>query len=150
MRIFQVLYLLGLPIAAGVLLVLELSLTELRFVVAMILLLVWAMAVRAEMAYRRAARIADAVNELRFGRNYRKHRQAVEILLRSLASENPAVCRSAHHYLKEITGQDFGPDQAAWRKWWAANKATFTHARERPPPIPEGPESPESPESPEC
>lgn len=51
-----------------------------------------------------------------------KSAEAVEPLISALSDEKSAVKKSAQMGLKEITGQDFGTDQAKYRDWWTANK----------------------------
>lgn len=58
-------------------------------------------------------------------------RQAVDLLLAGLASEREDVRRIALENLQRLTGRDFGPDPAAWRRWWTDARESFA-----PPPAP--------------
>lgn len=42
-----------------------------------------------------------------------------EMLLAYLAAEHPGLRRGAHHFLKTISGQDYGEDVQQWRVWIA-------------------------------
>jgi|SoiMethySBSTD1v2_1073268.scaffolds.fasta_scaffold2946595_2 hypothetical protein len=46
-------------------------------------------------------------------------REAIEILIGALASSDPVVRESSAQHLRRLTGQDLGPDAAAWRRWLA-------------------------------
>ena len=52
-------------------------------------------------------------------------REAVEILLRSLRADQPAVRKTAADQLRRLTGEDFGEDTDAWDHWWKQNKGSF-------------------------
>ncbi|MHC4136389.1 MAG: hypothetical protein ACYTDU_16950 [Planctomycetota bacterium] len=52
-------------------------------------------------------------------------REAIEILLKSLRSDNETARQAAARQLGNLTGQDFGEDAKAWEEWWARNKADF-------------------------
>jgi hypothetical protein len=69
--------------------------------------------------------VLEALNTFLYGKDYRRHREAVEILLRSLATPDSRVRERAVEALQKITGQRFGDDAAAWRKWWEINQRTF-------------------------
>jgi len=42
------------------------------------------------------------------------------LLLDHLGARNPLTPGSAHRFLVQISGQDFGRDTAAWGRWLAA------------------------------
>lgn len=44
-------------------------------------------------------------------------REAVELLVAALDSDDPAIRDNASRHLQRLTGQDLGPDPAAWRAW---------------------------------
>jgi hypothetical protein len=52
-------------------------------------------------------------------------REAIEILVKSMRSENPSVRRTAAAQLRNLTGQAFGDAADAWEEWWEANRAGF-------------------------
>ncbi len=54
-----------------------------------------------------------------------KSSQAIEPLIDALSDENKDVQEAAKYGLKELTGQDFGTDQAKYRDWWLKNKEQF-------------------------
>ena len=51
--------------------------------------------------------------------------EAVEILLKSMRSDEASVRKTAAVQLRNLTGQGFGEDAGAWESWWAQNKDTF-------------------------
>jgi hypothetical protein len=52
-------------------------------------------------------------------------REAIDILVRSMRSANPGVRETASAQLRNLTGQDLGPDPEAWEAWWARNRDGF-------------------------
>jgi len=48
--------------------------------------------------------------------------RAVRPLIEALADESHDVRKRAPLALKQITGKDFGKDQAKWKAWWEAKK----------------------------
>ncbi len=69
--------------------------------------------------------VLEALNTLLFGKDYRRHREAVEILLTSLSAPDSRIRAKAVDALQKITGQAFGDDPPAWRKWWEINQRSF-------------------------
>ena len=55
---------------------------------------------------------------------------AIDRIVSMLRDPNEAVRWMVRSNLRRITGQKLGADPAAWEKWWAENKETFT------PPLP--------------
>jgi hypothetical protein len=55
--------------------------------------------------------------------------RAVEPLIDSLDDEDSDIQRKAEEVLEKITGQDLGPDQEKWKKWWDKNKDEFSKVR---------------------
>lgn len=55
--------------------------------------------------------------------------EAIDILIESLASENPRVRSTAAEQLRNLTGESHGEDAARWRAWWSANRERFLQAR---------------------
>jgi hypothetical protein len=62
----------------------------------------------------------------------RDDRAAIDVLVRALLSSDGDVRAKAHKNLLRLTGQGFGPDPAAWTKWWEGARATFPRNREAP------------------
>jgi HEAT repeat protein len=58
------------------------------------------------------------------GRSGRK--AAAEALVANLATPNDALRRIAVAALTDLTGQNYGPDVARWRAWWARHKDLTT------------------------
>ena len=69
--------------------------------------------------------LLDALHRLVYGRDYAKHREAVDILIRALYGSDEKVAKQAVARLEVMTGQAFGDDPDAWREWWKANRRTF-------------------------
>jgi hypothetical protein len=72
-----------------------------------------ATAARAPAAVSAVADVAAAADPLA------PHREAIEILLTALASANVDTRSIARTNLVRLTGQDLGPEPAAWVAWWA-------------------------------
>jgi hypothetical protein len=51
---------------------------------------------------------------------------AIDRIVSMLRDPNEAVRWVVRSNLRRITGQKLGADPAAWEKWWAENKETFT------------------------
>ncbi len=51
--------------------------------------------------------------------------EAIDILLKSMRSDDANVRKTAAVQLRNITGQEFGEDLAGWESWWADNRETF-------------------------
>ena len=51
-----------------------------------------------------------------------KDRRAVEPLIAAITDESSDVRKRSPLALKQITGKDFGKDQAKWQEWWEKNK----------------------------
>lgn len=80
---------------------------------------------------RTRARLLPALEELLrafYGESFRQDREAVDILVRALESEDPTARAAALRNLERLTGQAFGEDVDAWRRWWEANRSTFRRA----------------------
>jgi len=48
--------------------------------------------------------------------------RVIDPLIQALKDESHGVQKNALLSLKERTGQDFGKDYEAWRRWWEQNK----------------------------
>jgi hypothetical protein len=53
-------------------------------------------------------------------------RPAVERMVSMLHDPNEAIRWRVRSNLRRATGQQLGPDPAAYEKWWTENKETFT------------------------
>ncbi len=73
--------------------------------------------------------VLDALHRLVYGKNYAKHREAVEILISTLYGSDEKIAKQAVERLEVMTGQAFGDDPDAWRAWWQKNRATFRLVR---------------------
>ena len=51
--------------------------------------------------------------------------EAVDILLKSLRSDDVNVRKTAAVQLRNLTGQSFGEDVDAWETWWDKNRDGF-------------------------
>lgn len=51
--------------------------------------------------------------------------EAIEILLKSLRSDNDNVRETALAQLRQLTGEDHGDDPAAWEAWWAKARKDY-------------------------
>ena len=49
-------------------------------------------------------------------------RRAMDALIAALGEESHGVRKNSLLALKKMTGQDLGPDPAAWQAWWEKNK----------------------------
>jgi hypothetical protein len=76
--------------------------------------------------------VHEALNMLVYGRNYRRDREAVEILLRALRSKDAEVREKAWKSLRDLTGCDFALDAEVWESWWKANERRFALKSKRP------------------
>jgi hypothetical protein len=75
------------------------------------------------------AETLEALHQLLYGKDYRRDREAIEILLAALESQTGANAKTAHEHLVRLTGQNFAQDPKVWRSWWEANKKTFEKSR---------------------
>ena len=78
------------------------------------------------------AGIREAMNMLLYGKNYRRDREAVRILIRGLSSREEEVRIKSWENLKRLTGRDFALDEEVWRSWWQANEKRFSTTSRRP------------------
>jgi hypothetical protein len=80
---------------------------------------------------RHIQELLDVLNRLVYGKDYAKHREAVDLLLKAAATAKPEVAGKAFDSLRQVTGRDFGDDPALWEAWWRENKRTFSIAKTR-------------------
>ena len=52
--------------------------------------------------------------------------EAIDILLKSMRSEDANVRKTAAVQLRNLTGQKFGEDIESWESWWAENREEFS------------------------
>jgi hypothetical protein len=76
-----------------------------------------------------AAETLEALHQLLYGKDYKRDREAIEILLTALESQDAGNAKTAHGHLVRLTGQNFAQDPKVWRSWWEANKKRFEKAR---------------------
>src|SRR5262245_8518634 len=76
------------------------------------------------------AELMEALNQLLYGKDYRRDREAIEILLVSLEGADATARKTAYTHLVRLTGQNFADDPKVWRSWWEANKKRFERRRD--------------------
>ena len=84
--------------------------------------------------------LMEEILKLFYGPNFRRDRQAIDILVRAMDSDNADVRRSSVEHLRRLTGQEFGDDRDAWVGWWSEARARFRapgHVPPGPPPNPQ-------------
>jgi hypothetical protein len=77
----------------------------------------------------RMAELLEAMHQLLYGKDYRRDREAIEILLTAMESKDAENAKTAHAHLVRLTGQNFAQDPKVWRSWWEANKRAFSRAK---------------------
>jgi hypothetical protein len=92
-----------------------------------ILFVAWLVAVKVRLVTDMRD-LVRALRRERFGESDTK-REAIDILLRAASSPRPDVSRTAFENLERLTGQSFGADLAAWRRWWDAHRDSFAADR---------------------
>jgi len=91
-------------------------------------LLAASLAVEKDRLRVRMAELMEGLNDLLYGKDHRRDREAVEILLGSLESPDATVRETAHRHLVRLTGQNFAADPRVWRSWWEAHRRTWSRA----------------------
>ena len=89
-------------------------------------------------------RLLDLMEEmlkLFYGPNFRRDRQAIDILVKAMESDNEDVRKSSVEHLRRLTGQEFGDDRGAWDQWWSDARGGFRTPSHRPPGPSESPDS---------
>ena len=51
-------------------------------------------------------------------------REAIDILVKSMRSDNPSVRRTAYAQLRNLTGQGLGENAEAWEQWGGSHRGT--------------------------
>lgn len=85
-----------------------------------------ALAVEKDRMRVRMAELMEGLNDLLYGKDHRRDREAVEILLTSLDAADSDGRAAAHKHLVRLTGQNFAADPKVWRSWWAAHQRTWS------------------------
>jgi hypothetical protein len=52
-------------------------------------------------------------------------REAIEILVKSMRSDNASVRHTARGQLRNLTGRDLGESAEDWERWWASNRERY-------------------------
>jgi hypothetical protein len=76
-----------------------------------------------------AAEMMEALHQLLYGKDYRRDREAIEILLTAMETQDGENARTAYGHLCRLTGQSFAQDPKVWRSWWEANRKRFERTR---------------------
>lgn len=72
------------------------------------------------------AELMEAMHQLLYGRDYKRDREAIEILMKSLDAGDEESRRIAVEHLRRLTGQTFAADPAVWRAWWEGSRRTWS------------------------
>ena len=72
-----------------------------------------------------AAEMVEALHQLLYGKDYRRDREAIEILLTAVETQSGDNATTAYDHLVRLTGQNFAQDPKVWRSWWEANRKRF-------------------------
>jgi len=72
------------------------------------------------------AELMEGLNQLLYGKDYTRDRQAIELLVRALEGTDAHARETAHRHLVRLTGLQFAPDPFVWRAWWSANEKSWT------------------------
>ncbi len=105
--------------------------------------------VAAALAYEKdrlrlhAAETLEALHELLYGRDYRREREAIGVLVGALESSSDEARDAAYRHLVRLTGQNFACDARVWAAWWAVHERRWSRARSDA--AREGPSDPEAP-----
>ena len=67
----------------------------------------------------------EALNRFLFGADYKRHREAIDILIRGLRVPDGAARKKSVESLERLTGESFGEDADAWESWWTQNRSRF-------------------------
>ena len=70
----------------------------------------------------RAAETTEALNQLLYGTDYARDREAIDILIHALVGADPATTETVTKHLRRLTGQHFAADPKVWAAWWAAHR----------------------------
>ena len=91
-------------------------------------LLIASLSIEKDQLRVHAAEMMESLHTLLFGKSYKKDREAIEILLKSLETGDSSASDSAYAHLKRLTGQNFAKDPQVWRSWWNAHQKTWSRS----------------------
>ena len=74
--------------------------------------------------------LLEEIQRFFYGADHKQIAHAVEILISAIEKGGDQTAKTALAELKRLTGQDFGPDHAKWKAWWAENRERFLMARQ--------------------
>ncbi len=106
--------------------------TILRVLIGILFVFAAGLAVQTNSVRGEIREVYQALNMLLYGKNYRRDREAIRILLTALASKDEEISAKAWRNLKELTGQNFARDPRIWETWWSSNQKRFTLKAKRP------------------
>ncbi|MCG3134417.1 MAG: hypothetical protein HMLKMBBP_01723 [Planctomycetes bacterium] len=72
------------------------------------------------------AELLETMHQLLYGKDYRRDREAIEILMRSLEGGDDASKRIAVEHLRRLTGQNFAADPGVWKAWWEGSRRSWS------------------------
>ncbi|MAE76055.1 MAG: hypothetical protein CMJ85_04185 [Planctomycetes bacterium] len=81
---------------------------------------------RLQSSFRDLLEAHEGFMQTIYGKDYKKHRAAIDILIGTLRTEDAEVRGKVVDQLRRVTGQDLPEDAEQWEKWWRANKAGFS------------------------
>lgn len=73
-------------------------------------------------------RLLDLMEEVLrvfYGPDFRRERQAIDILVNAMESDSSSVRESSREHLIRLTGNDQGEDAVAWADWWDEHRSNF-------------------------
>jgi hypothetical protein len=103
-----------------------------RLLVGFLFLFVASLQMEKNRLRRRLDEVYEGLNMLLYGKNYKRDREAIRILIGALSADKEDVRIKAWGELKRLSGQDFALDAEVWRSWWAANEKKFALRSKRP------------------
>jgi hypothetical protein len=59
------------------------------------------------------------------GQGKRDDRDAIDLLIQGLSSQDASTREKAHHHLKRLTRQDMPAKPELWQAWWAAHRESY-------------------------
>ena len=81
---------------------------------------------RMERSFGELLEAFESFNRSIYGDKYKVKRAAVDILIRTLSSEDASVRARAHEQLRRLSGKDYPAQAEAWQSWWQDARASFT------------------------
>ena len=86
---------------------------------------------RLSRAFRELVESFEAFNRGIYGNNYKEQRAAINLMIKTIATEDAGVRAKVLERLRLWTGEDFGEDRDAWMAWWEENRSGFRLAPHR-------------------